>query len=277
MNKTVIVTGANFNHTGFAIAERFAKEGYDVVVTCRSKALVKEAVEELKKLYSVNVLGYMLDLRNKEQAVKLFEDLDEKGIFAETLCLNAADLALGPDPSAGTPFFEVTPEYVEYILQANVVGNFRLIQLAALRMREHHKGSIVFVSSNSAVRPNANRVPYITSKGGINAMSKSIAVDLGKYGIRSNVIMPGTIKTTRWIAMGDKQISNGTMTPIGDISDFEDIANAAYYFGSDQSKNVTGTELMVDGGMSTQIYPEILNAYRAKEIAEREAKKEEAK
>lgn len=55
---------------------------------------------------------------------------------------------------------------------------------------------------------------------------------------------------------------NGELTPLGDISDFEDIAEAAWYFGSDASKNVTGTELMVDGGMSAQLYPQILNTYR---------------
>ena len=59
--------------------------------------------------------------------------------------------------------------------------------------------------------------------------------------------------------MGKKQIVNGTLTPIGDISDFEDIANAVWYFGTDMSKNVTGTELVVDGGMSIQLYPRILN------------------
>ena len=146
-----------------------------------------------------------MDLRNKEQAEAIFAELDRCGVAAEVLCLNAADLALGPDPAAGTPFFEVTPEYVEYILQSNVVGNFRMVQEAARRMCEIKKGSIVFISSNSAVRPNANRVPYIASKGGINAMSKALAVDLGKYGIRSNVIMPGTIKTMRWVSMGEKR------------------------------------------------------------------------
>ena len=79
--------------------------------------------------------------------------------------------------------------------------------------------------------------------------------------------MPGTIKTMRWVAMGDKQISNGSMTPIGDISDFDDIANAAYFLGTDMAKNITGTELTVDGGISAQIFPEKLNEYRAKEIA----------
>lgn len=90
-------------------------------------------------------------------------------------------------------------------------------------------------------------------------MSKALAVDLGQYGIRSNVVLPGTIKTERWVKMGDTRIVDGSLTPIGDISDFEDIANAAWYLGSDESKNVTGTEITVDGGMTCQLYPQILN------------------
>ena len=90
-------------------------------------------------------------------------------------------------------------------------------------------------------------------------MSKAFAIDLGPFGIRSNVVLPGTIKTQRWKDMGSRQIVNGTLTPIGDISDFEDIANAAWYLGSEESKNVTGAEIHVDGGMSCQLYPQILN------------------
>ena len=267
MNKTAMITGADYGHTGYAIAAKFAQSGYDVVITCIDNETVNNAAENLAKEYDVKVYPYKLDLRSKEDALAIFEDLDKKGIVPGTLCLNAADLALGPDPSRGTPFFEIDAEYVEYILAANVVGNFRIVQMAAERIKDNGGGAIVFIGTNSVFRPNANRVPYITSKGGITAMSKSIAVDLGKYGIRSNVIMPGTIKTMRWVAMGDKQISNGSMTPIGDISDFDDIANAAYFLGTDMAKNITGTELTVDGGISAQIFPEKLNEYRAKEIA----------
>jgi NAD(P)-dependent dehydrogenase (short-subunit alcohol dehydrogenase family) len=85
-------------------------------------------------------------------------------------------------------------------------------------------------------------------------MSRAFAVDLGKYGIRSNVVLPGTIKTDRWRRMGGEAIG-GSQAPLGDISDYEDIANAAYFLGSDQSKNVTGTEFAVDGGMSCQLLP----------------------
>ena len=90
-------------------------------------------------------------------------------------------------------------------------------------------------------------------------MSKALAVDLGPYGIRCNAVLRGTIKTERWQAMGDKRIVDGSLTPIGDISDFEDIANAVWYLGTDASKNVTGAELHVDGGMSCQLYPPVLN------------------
>lgn len=95
-------------------------------------------------------------------------------------------------------------------------------------------------------------------------MSKALAVDLGVYGIRSNVVLPGTIKTERWEQMGDKRIVDGSLTPLGDISDFEDIANAAYYLGSDEAKNVTGAEIMVDGGMTSQLYPQLLNELKRK-------------
>lgn len=267
MNKSILVTGVAMGNGGFAIAERFAKEGWNVFVTARKQEVADEASGELAKKYNIFSKGYKLDLRNDDGVYDIFEDLDNIGSFIETVCLNAADLALGENPAAGTPFFETTPEFLQAVLEANVVGNFKIVQQAALRMKEKSGGAIVFIGSNSAVRPNANRVAYVASKGGIQSMSKAIAVDLGKYGIRSNVVLPGTIKTQRWIKMGNKQISNGTMVPIGDISDFEDIANAVWFLGTEQSKNITGTELVVDGGMTSQLYPEILNTYRAKEIA----------
>ena len=95
-------------------------------------------------------------------------------------------------------------------------------------------------------------------------MSRALAVELGPYGSRCNAVLPGTIKTARWQAMGDAQIVNGQLTPIGDISDFEDIANAVWFLGSDESKNVTGAEILVDGGMSAQLFPRRLKEWKQK-------------
>ena len=144
------------------------------------------------------------------------------------------------------------------VFETNLVGNFITVRQAAVRMKEHGKGAIVFIGSNTSNRAIPNRAAYSASKGGINSMSKAFAVDLGKYGIRSNVVLPGTIKTQRWVEMGSKQIVNGTLTPIGDISDFEDIAAAAFFLGTDMAKNITGAEITVDGGMTAQLYPRLL-------------------
>ena len=188
----------------------------------------------------------------------------------ETVVLNSADLGYGTDPAKGLDFFEQSVEEFQRVFETNVVWNFMIVRQAALRMKEHGKGAIVFISSNTAYRAIPNRAAYCASKGGINAMSKAFAVDLGKYGIRSNVVLPGTIKTERWKKMGSKQISNGELVPIGDISDYEDIANAAFYLGTDLSKNVTGAEIHVDGGMSCQLYPQKLNVLAAEKLAQEE-------
>lgn len=258
MNKTVFVTGGQ-NGTGRGIAELFARQGWDVLISGRRIEEVHAAAKSISEKYNVYSKGYELDIRNEQQIIDVFRDIDADGRFVNTLVLNAADMALGSDPSKGLDVWTLPLEVFRRVLEANVVGNFAIAREAALRMRDQHCGSIVFISSNTAYRANPNREAYIASKGGINALVKTLAVDLGPFGIRCNAVLPGTIKTERWVRMGKDQIVNGEMAPIGDISDFEDIANAAWYLGTDMSKNVTGIELIVDGGMSCQLYPTILN------------------
>ncbi len=93
-------------------------------------------------------------------------------------------------------------------------------------------------------------------------MSKSFAVDCGKYGIRSNCVLSGMMKTVRW----ENNVNNckyclQNYTPNEDIASFEDVANAAWYLGIDQSLNTTGAEIVVDGGMPAQLRLNIDDAY----------------
>lgn len=258
MQKAMLVTGGTVG-SGLAIAEKFAKEGYNIAITSRNAEKACQAAEFISQKYKVKALGYELDIRNEERVKDIFSDIDKNNLFVETLCLNSADLGFGVDPSKGMDMFECSIEEFQRVFETNLVWNFMIVRQAAFRMKEKGKGAIVFISSNTAYRAIPNRIAYSSSKGGINAMSKALAVDLGKFGIRSNVVLPGTIKTQRWEDMGDKRIVDGSFTPIGDISDFSDISNAAWYLGSDNSKNVTGTEITVDGGMTCQLYPQILN------------------
>ena len=262
MKKAMLVTGGTVG-TGLATAERFASEGYAVIITSREQKKAEKAAGDICEKYGVFAKGYGLDIRDEQRVIDIFCDIDKEDCFVETVVLNSADMGFGADPVTGMDFFTVSVEDFQRVFETNLVWNFMIVRQAALRMKEHHKGAIVFISSNTSYRAIPNRSAYCASKGGINAMSKAFAIDLGPYGIRSNVVLPGTIKTQRWHDMGSKQIVNGSLTPIGDISDFEDIANAAWYLGSDASKNVTGTEIMVDGGMSCQLYPQLLNVLKA--------------
>lgn len=268
MKNAVFITGAQ-SGTGYAIAETFAKQGWDVFITSRRGEAAAEAAKKLGETYGIFAKGYECNIRNEQQVIDIFNDIDRTDRFVATVILNAANMGFNPkDPAAGQDFWTVPVEEFQEVFETNLVWNFTIIRQAALRMRAQGGGSVVFISSNTAYRAIPNRAAYSASKGGINAFAKALAVDLGPFGIRCNVVLPGTIKTARWHSMGSKQIVDGNLTPIGDISDFEDIANAAFYLGTELSKNVTGTELTVDGGMSCQLYPQLLNTLRAKQLAQ---------
>ena len=269
MKKAVFVTGATVG-TGLAIARKFASDGYAVFITSRDGAKADAAAKAIGEEFGVTAKGYGLGIRDEEAVKAVFRDIDAQECIVKTVVLNAANLGFGTDPAAGMDPLTVDIADFQEVFETNLVWNFMIVRQAALRMKDNGGGAIVFISSNTAYRAIPNRTAYCASKGGINALSKALAIDLGPYGIRCNAVLPGTIKTARWVQMGKQQIADGELTPIGDISDFEDIANAAWYLGSDLSKNVTGTELTVDGGMSCQLYPQVLNTLKRRYQQEQE-------
>ena len=256
-NRAVFITGAA-KSTGYGIAEVFAAHGWHVCLTSRRAASAEEAAERLSRDSGVTAYGFGLEVGPEDAVKDVFSRIDGLGLRVEAVVLCAANMGFGTDPAVGMDFFSVPVDEVRGVFETNLVWNFTVVRQAALRMREQGGGSVVFIGSNTSYRAIPGRFAYGASKGGINAMSKALAVDLGRYGIRCNTVLPGTIKTERWVSMGDRRIVTGEFTPIGDISDYSDIANAAYFLGSDLSKNITGAELTVDGGMSCQLYPQVL-------------------
>lgn len=251
MKKSVFVTGAT-NGTGFAIAERFAKEGYDVFIGSRNDENSAVAADEIHKKYGVFAKGYQTKIFDEENVKAIFADIRSMGYLVDTIVLNAANLGIGQES------LKVDMEEFMSVFQTNIGWNFMMAREAGKQMKEKGKGSIVFITSNSAHRVTENRLAYCASKSGILAMSKSLAVDWGKYGIRSNCVLPGMIKTERWVNnVNNTKYCLPNYTPLHDIAEFEDIANAAWYFGSDESRNTTGAELVVDGGMLAQLTPNI--------------------
>ncbi len=255
MKKTVLITGACIN-TGVAIVEKFASEGYKVVFTGRDEKRVNEAhAKYMAKYPDAEILGYTINSLDDNGNVdtdgvnKLFKWLDDEGIFVETLVLNAADQGLG------MAIFESPISDFMRVYNTNVVWNFALSEQAAARMKENGGGNIVFVNSNTAYRAIPDRIAYVSSKGGQLGLMRALAIDLGKYNIRVNAVLPGMIKTDRWVKNPDfyRDVPS-RFTPIGDVAVGEDVADAVWYFAA-HARNTTGAELVVDGGNTIQLYP----------------------
>ena len=255
--RTVLVTGACIN-TGVAIVEKFASEGYNVIFTGRNSETVHAKEKEYKKQFpNVEIVGYHIDSLLDERTVdeksveEMFADIDRRGLFVETLVLNAADQGLGQK------IFENPLTDFMKVINTNVVWNYCLSEHAARRMKEQGGGNIVFVNSNTAYRAIPDRVAYVASKGGQLGLMRALTLDLGKYNIRVNAVLPGMIKTDRWEKNPDFYASvPSRFTPIGDVAVGADIADAVYYFAA-HARNTTGAELVVDGGNTVQLYPTI--------------------
>ncbi len=253
MKKAVFVTGAK-DGTGFAIAQRFAKEGYAVFIGGRDRGSLDASVHAITEKYKVfcKAYGYHADTEHEEEINAIYADIRACGCQLKTLVLNAANLGIGQVS------LDVDIKDFMDVYHTNIGWNFLMARGAAKEMMEDGGGAIVFIGSNSALRVTENRCAYCSSKSAMIGMSKSLAVDLGKYGIRSNCLLPGMIKTTRWENnLNNAKYCLANYTPIEDIASFEDVANAAYFLGSEQSRNITGTELAVDGGMLAQLTPNI--------------------
>ncbi len=255
MRKTVLVTGACIN-TGVDIVEKFASENYDVVFTGRDEEKVRIAKQKYQEKFpNVEFYGFAIDsLKNattvdEESVEKMFEELDKKGVFVETLVLNAADQGLD------MKIFENPLSDFLKVMNTNVAWNFCLCECAAKRMKENGGGNIVFVNSNTAYRAIPNRIAYVASKGGQLGLMRALALDLGPFNIRVNAVLPGMIKTDRWEKNPEfyKSVPS-RFTPIGDVADGSDVADAVWYFAA-HARNTTGAELVLDGGNTIQLYP----------------------
>lgn len=247
--KVAFVTGAVRN-TGYAIAQRFAREGWNVCISSRDEASAKEAVARLEKEFpQTEFLGIGIDQSYIEQIEACFKKIEAHFGRLDAFVANAAHLAVDYNT------FNTTPEMWDSVMNANVRGTFFCSQAAA-RLMEKTGGSIVLISSVHANQSITGRVAYSASKAAINAMMRCMAVELGYLGIRVNALIAGAIWTERWATQSEEVTAKRrSQYPAGKESAPEDIASAVYFLASDQSPTITGTEMTVDSGISVCLLP----------------------
>lgn len=235
--KRAIVTGAA-QGLGHAIAARFAAEGAKVLmadidgdgVAAAAKAIGAEAMKaDVAVKAEVDALA--------AHAIRVFGGID--------IVVNNAGITHAAD------FFDLTEADFDRVMSVNLKAAFLLSQAAARDMKTRKSGVIINMSSINAVLAIPNQIPYAASKGGVNQLTKVMALALAPHGIRVNAIGPGTIRTEMAKkvlsdpAIGQRALSR---TPIGRYGEPEEIASVAVFLASEESSYIIGQTIYPEGG-----------------------------
>jgi len=247
--KNVLITGGTVN-TGLAIARRFAKEGYAVAITSRDAQKAEDAARKITADFSVPAKGYALTFSDAAEIRSVFARAERDLGSVDVFVANAANLGMnrGVMNTDEQSFCE--------IVDVNLKGTFFCCQAAAEIMKRHGGGSIVTIGSIQGTGAIRGRAIYSMTKAAISVLVKNIAFEMGEYGIRANNVVAGAIHSDRWNGLSEEEIATRRARyPIGRESTEDEIANAVYFLGSEQSATVTGTDLTVDSGISVCILP----------------------
>jgi len=239
--KTVIVTGAS-SGLGFAIAKAYLKRGYNVVGNARTMERLQEAAAKLGN--PARFLPVAGDIAKPATAKALFASAVEKFGKVDILINNAGIFI-------AKPIAQYTEDDVNAIVGTNLMGFFYPAQAAAEHMAANKSGHIVNITAAIGLQANA-KVPAtlpVLIKGGLNQVTRSLALELASSNVKVNAVAPGIIQTPLHASDPGTQNFLKTLSPSGTTGSEQDIVDAVLYLTD--SSFTTGAVLPVDGGMAT--------------------------
>ncbi|WP_201741476.1 SDR family NAD(P)-dependent oxidoreductase [Sinomicrobium soli] len=244
--KTVVITGGSTG-LGKATAEKFAQEGYKVVLSGRNEEKGKEVANEIKEKYTAECIFIQTDITEEIQVENLIKKSVEQFGCLDVLVNNA-----GIAPFQGGELAQSETGALKETFDTNVFGLYYAMKYALQVMDKQKSGAIVNVASVSGLNGIKMGAFYAASKHAVVGLTKSAALEYAEMGIQINAIAPGTIHTELFqyfIDTGKFSLENAkAIHPMKRLGTPEDIANGIYYLGSGQSPFMTGSVLTIDGG-----------------------------
>ena len=244
-DKVAIITGAS-KGIGKAIAEIFAEAGAKVVVSSRKQESVDTVAEEINAKGGI-AIGVAANTGSIEDLTSLVSKTIAHYGRIDIVVNNAAT-----NPVYG-PMVDTSSDAFDKIMNVNVKGPFELSKLALPEMKKVGGGSIINISSIGGLTPEPMLGIYSVSKAALISLSKAMAKEVGKDGVRVNVICPGLIKTKFSEALWSNEAATEKMVkrlPISRIGESEDIAGLALFLASEASAYCTGSVFTADGGFT---------------------------
>lgn len=244
--QVAIVTGSS-RGIGKGIAIRLAREGMKVVINGRTPETVEATTAELRGL-GADALAVVADVGQTEDINRLFAETLQTFGSVELLVNNAANVKR-------VHFFEVDEALLDAQLTDNIKGPYLCAFRAAEAMRESgREGNIIHISSVGGLIAHWRGLPYDVSKGALDAMTRSMALELAEYGIRVNAIAPGATRTERSLAVNDERLeAYAQRIPISRLGTPLEIGAAVAFLASPDAAYITGQVLYVDGGLTVQL------------------------
>ncbi|MFC5863667.1 SDR family NAD(P)-dependent oxidoreductase [Acidicapsa dinghuensis] len=252
-DKLAVVTGGA-QGIGRAIGEHLHAAGAQLVLVDINEAKLGDAAAAMRAEHRPSVDTIVADLGNPEAIQRVCEEIAARNVPIDVLVNNAAI-------ERDLPFSQVTSTIFDQIIAVNLRAPLLLSQALA-SLFSPSGGAIVNISSVHAEHAFPNSIPYACSKAGLVALTRNMALELAPRNIRVNAICPGYIDTAMWdewlsTVPHPEELARQTtaLHPLGRRGVPADVASAAAYFASEQSAWVTGTHLVVDGGLTIRAHP----------------------
>jgi len=243
-DKGIFITGAGTG-IGYGLCQAFADAGARVGLNDIDEKVANEAATSLNEsLPTPFVTPYPCDSANVSSIRAIINEASEQWGRLDIVIANAGITNFGP-------FLDYTPEAFDRVVSVNLRGTYFTAQAAAQQMiqRGTKNGRIILTASVTGVQGYPNLSTYGMTKAGIIHLARSLAVELGQYGITVNAICPGATLTERTLADDpDYEVNWSAAVPTQRIGQVSDIVNAALFLASPDSQHITGQTIIIDGG-----------------------------